>query len=494
MIKFFKTFYGKLSAIFLLLLVTVGAVQIYLTFNASIRYLNEVDQKLNLHLAQNFATELRPLVKDSLSVPAIGQTIHYMMVMNPKIEIYLANHQGKILAFFADPPQKVKTTHINLKPVHQFIEEQKKPLLLGEDPRHPGTMKPFSAAPLKIGSNDNGYVYIILNSERYDTALNMLRNSYIMRTSLKILLIVILVTGIIGLILFAFMTRRLRKVSQAVKAFDNGELDRRVVLHSSDEIGELANSFNSMANTIVSSLDKLKQNDKLRRELVANISHDLRSPLASIQGYLETIMLKEKHLSDEERRQYLETIFRNTQQLGTLIADLFELSKLDARQIEPHPEPFSIAELAQDVVMKLQPAAKKKQIDMRVNPQGAIPMVYGDIALIERAMTNLIDNAIRYTPVQGNVTVHVSEANAGAEVTVEDNGPGVASEELPLLFERFYRMEKSRNRNDGGSGLGLAIAKKVLDIQNIPISADSVLGQGTRFHFRISKWVRGINL
>jgi signal transduction histidine kinase len=491
--SFFKSFYGKLSAVFMLLLIIVGAVQIYLTYNASLRYLEEVDQKLNLHLAGNIAGELQPMVKDSLSVSAIKESIHYMMVMNPKVEIYLTGHDGKILAYFADPPQKLNQKYINLKPVQKFLNGNKKSLILGEDPRQPDKQKPFSAATLNIGSKGQGYVYIILGGEQYDTAMSMVKDSYILQTSLKILVIVLLLTGIIGLILFAFLTRRIRRMSTAVKAFENGEMKRRIHVTSDDEIDELAGSFNKMADTIVSDMDKLKKTDKLRRELVANVSHDLRSPLASIQGYLETIMLKGEHISKEERDKYLEIIFNNTSQLGKLISDLFELSKLDAREIKPRPEPFSIAELAQDVVMKLKPSAEKKKIDLRVEANGVIPMVYGDIGLIERALTNIIDNAVRYTPSSGRVTVQVKKADEKAEVEIEDTGPGVEEEELNHLFDRFYRLEKSRNRSDGGSGLGLAIAKKVLDIQQIALTVESKVGEGTRFRFLVNRWKSGNN-
>jgi len=483
--SFFTSFYGKLSAIFLVLLIILGAVQIYLTYNASMRYIQEVDQKLNLHLAGNIAKELEPMVKDSLSVTAIKESIHYMMVMNPKVEIYLADSNGKILAYFADPPQKLNSEYINLKPVKRFLNGNQKNLILGDDPRQSDKHKPFSAATLHIGNQGQGYVYIILGGEQYDNAMNMVKDSYILQTSLEILLIVLLLTAVTGLILFALLTRRIRKMSTAVKAFENGEMDRRIDVKSSDEIGELAKSFNKMADTLVLNMGKLKNTDKQRRDLVANISHDLRSPLASIQGYLETIMLKKDHIKPEEREHYLDIIIKNTNQLNKLITDLFELSKLDARQIKPQPEPFSIAELAQDIVLKLKPTAERKHIHLKLETNEFIPMVYGDIGLVERAVTNIIDNAIRYTGKNGEVTIHVHRANKHAEIDVEDNGPGVPTDQLPHLFDRFYRLEKSRNRSDGGSGLGLAIAKKVLDIQKIPLTVESKVNIGTKFRIKL---------
>jgi len=483
--SFFSSFYGKISMTFLLILLIVGAAQVYLTFNSSIRFLDEVDQKLNLNLAHSMAGEIEPLVKDSLSIPAIKQSIHYMMVMNPKVEIYLMDHTGKILAFFADPPQKVEQTSIDLKPVYEFINSGRDSFILGPDPRHPGVEKPFSASRIKLANGQSGYMYIILGGEQYQNALNMVKDSYILQTSLKTLIVVLLLAGIVGMILFAFLTRRLRNMSETVQAFESGNLESRISDDSNDEVGELAGSFDRMADTIVSNMEELKKTDTLRRELITNVSHDLRGPIASIQGYLETIMIKAETLSVEDREKYLQVMHKNTATLNKLVTDLFELSKLDARQVEAHPEPFSIAELAQDVVMKLKPSADHKHLSMHMQPEGTVPLVKGDIGLVERALTNLIDNSIRYTPNNGSITVRVCGDTDGADVIVEDTGPGIAKDDLTHLFDRFYRVEKSRNRDDGGSGLGLAIAQKVLEIQDIPLFVDSTVGVGTQFRMHL---------
>jgi len=485
MLKFFRTFYGKLSAVFLILLLLLGLAQVLITFRSSMQFVNEADQKLNLHLARNMAAELKPLLQDSLSVENIKSSIHYMMVMNPKVEIYLLDDQGKILAFFADPPKKVKQTRVNLDPVRTFLNSPRERLILGEDPRQPGRQKPFSAAVLPIGGETQGYLYIILGGEQYDTALNMIRESYIVRTSIRTLLITIAFTGIIGLILFAFLTRRLRSMTTVVDEFQEGKLDKRIKVNSKDEIGQLGETFNQMADTIEANVEELKRIDKLRRDLVANVSHDLRSPLASIQGYLETILIKESRLDPEERKEYLETILRNTEMLNKLVEELFELSKLDAQQIEPNYELFSIAELAQDAVMKLKPAAEKARVELQANLSEQLPMAYADIGMIERAMSNLIENAIRYTPSGGEVQVNLNRQEENIRVEVSDTGPGISEDDLPYIFDRFYRVEKSRTRKQGGTGLGLAIAKKIIEIHDHTLEVDSQVDVGTTFMFDV---------
>jgi signal transduction histidine kinase len=483
--KFFNSFYGKISALFLILLLALGAAQIFITMQSSLRFVDEADQKLNLPLAQNMANELTPFLKDSLSKLQIEEKIHYMMVMNPEVEIYLLNNRGEILAFFAEPRKKVKKESVDLDPINKFLSGDQNKLILGDDPRFPGQQKTFSAAPLKIGKDVNGFLYIILAGEQYQTAANMIKESYILQTTIKSLFITLLFTGFIGLILFAFLTKRLRKMTEIVKKFEEGQLDERLPIRPQDEIGSLANTFNQMAETIVTNIEELKRTDTLRRNLVANVSHDFRSPLASIRGYLETIIMKDSQLNPQERKQYLEIILNNTNMLSKLIEELFELSKLDAKQIQINPETFNLAELIQDVVMKFNPQATDSHINLQSTLPAKSPSVSADIALIERAISNLVENALRFTPANGSVKVNITFLDKKIRVTVVDSGKGISDKDLPYIFDRFYRVEKSRSRQGGGTGIGLAITKKILELHGSKILVESELDVGTKFFFEL---------
>ena len=234
-------------------------------------------------------------------------------------------------------------------------------------------------------------------------------------------------------------------------------------------------------------MEELKNTDDLRRELVANVSHDLRNPLASIQGYLETIIIKERTLSPEERQKYLEIIFNNTKMLSKLVGELFELSKLEAKQIKPQFEPFSMADLTQDVVMKFQPMANDSRIRIEAVLPKSLPLVYADLALVERALSNLIDNAILHTTENGVVKAELKKEEDTVCVIVSDTGQGIPAEELPHIFERFYHIDKSRTRKGSGAGLGLAIAEKILEIHDSQIRVRSIVNKGTTFSFCLSK-------
>jgi len=482
--QIFQTLYGKISAIFLGLLLTLGVVLIIISVHSSMNFVRESDQALNRNLAQDLAKEFKPFLTDSLDYGGIEHTIHQLMVMNPRVEIYLLDGHGKILAFFAGP-KEVKLDRVNLVQVDKFLDGETALPILGDDPKHVQRQKPFSVASIKIGKEIDGFLYVILGGERYDSASDMVKQNYIIQTSAITLGVTLIFAALVGLLSFALLTKRFNRMTAIVKKFERGEFDERIAVKSDDEVGQLANAFNQMADTIVANMEELKRTDQHRRELIANVSHDLRSPLASIQGYLETILMKESTLTKEERARYMQTLFENSVMLSRLVDELFELSKLDAKQIQPKSEPFSIAELTQDVVMKWQPEAEKFRVRLNAHLPKDLPTVSADIGMIERVLSNLIDNALRYTPAEGAVMVDLHRQSGKVKVVVSDTGNGISPEELPRVFERFYRVEKSRRRHSGGTGLGLAIASKIIELHDNTLFAESEVGVGTTFSFNV---------
>jgi signal transduction histidine kinase len=451
-------------------------------------FVEETTQKVNVNLAHEMAMEFQPYLMDSIESDSIIKKIQYLEGINPQVDIYLLGSNGMIKGSFLgqDAPPELAMATVDTEPLDAYLAGETLPIL-GEDPINPEVKKPFSVAHISIMGSDGCYLYVILESQQYDEVAGMLAESYIIKNAMIGLFIVILTTTFLGLLVFRLLTYRLTNVTNTVVAFEHGQLDERVNVRSNDELGTLASSFNQMADTIVANMDDIKQVDRLRRELIANVSHDLRSPLASIQGYLETIQYKdeEKTLSDEERTKYYNIVLRNTKKLGNLIAELFELSKLDAKNVQPDLEPVSIAELAQDVVMQFQPQANAKSIVLQANlPDEPLKLVNADIALMERAISNLIDNAIKNTPEGG--MVNLTPANAGDRVIVKitDTGFGISDDQIARIFDRFYQVDGSRSPGNG-AGLGLSIAQKILELHGAKLSVQSALNQGTTFSFSL---------
>ncbi|HVP17996.1 MAG TPA: HAMP domain-containing sensor histidine kinase, partial [Spirochaetia bacterium] len=456
-----------------------------IAFNSARSLFSQVEQVLNREYASSIASEIQPMVAGGFDERRVSSAIHYMMVLNPMVEIYLLDGQGKILAYFTGPSDRVVRSTVDMGPVRRFVQSGGEKLILGDDPRSTARTKPFSAAPLAMGSA-NGYVYIILGGEHYDATLRMIRQSYILRAGMVALLLALLSTLIVGLSLFFLLTRPLRSLSEAVRAFEKGELARRVAVHGRDEVAGLGRSFNDMAATIEADMEKLREAERMRKELIGNISHDLRSPLASIRGYLETILLKDALLSPEERRRFLEISLKNAASLQRLVEELFELVKLDTRQVQLKKEAFQAAELAQDAVLKLKPRADGAGVSLMVDSPRDLPLVRGDIGLVERVLTNLIENALTFTPAGGSVRVALSGEDGAVQVSVTDTGTGIGPDDLPHIFDRFYRADRSRDRSREGAGLGLAIAREIVELHGSALQVESRVNEGTRFSFTLS--------
>ena len=482
--------YWKLSLTFLVILIMVGLAYVSITAYFSNKYFEETTQLLNAKVANHLIEEkfqnASPFLEDgSVNKPLFGDIMHDMMAVNRGIEVYLLDNEGSILYSVVldhDEPEAPKQ-YVDLKPVNQFIENEGSIFILGDNPRNVNDPKIFSAAHFDHEGNQ-GYIYIVLAGKQFDAVTSSLSGSYFMRLGAGSMLLTLFFALLIGLISIWYLTANLRSIIQTVIRFKEGDTLARISNAKKTDLAELATTFNQMADTISDNMEKLKAHDKLRQELVSNVSHDLRTPLAIIHGYTETLMIKEKELSARERQQYLTNINSSTERLTKLVAQLFEYSKLEAKQIEPQKEPFLISELAMDLYYKYQILAKDKLIELKIEMEEGLPLVFADIALVERVIQNLLDNALKFTPENGMVTLILNHTDNDVEVTVKDNGMGIPEQEQSYIFER-YRKAKAATKENFGAGLGLAIVKKILDIHNASIKVISKPNQGAAFQFAL---------
>ena len=265
------------------------------------------------------------------------------------------------------------------------------------------------------------------------------------------------------------------------------EARHSAAIRGNDEIDQLDVAFNAMAARITEQVESLKETDRLRRELVSNVSHDLRTPLASIQGYIETLLIKNESLSNDEREHCLSVARKNTERLSGLVNDLFELSKLDSASVTPSFETFSLAELLQDTAQEFDLDATKKGVTVETAaPQGST-VVYADIGLIQRVLENLIKNAIQFTPAGGHIRIEIEKLPESVAVSVSDNGCGIPESDLERIFDRLYYRESDGHKRSGSAGLGLAIVKRILDLHGSRIVVTSEVDRGTRFEFYLPR-------
>jgi signal transduction histidine kinase len=269
-----------------------------------------------------------------------------------------------------------------------------------------------------------------------------------------------------------------------VKRFKEGDFTARIEGYAKGNLGMLTSTFNEMADVIVDNIDKIYATDKFRQELIANVSHDLRTPLSIMQGYVETLMMKKDELAAGDREKYLAIVYDSNRKLSVLVEQLFQYAKLEANLITPEKEPFLIAELAADIMMAYQLKADEKKIRLNIQAPDNLPLVFADISLTERVLQNLLDNAFKFTPAGGTITILLTETNAGVKVAVTDTGVGISPEDLTHIFER-YKQISPRSADSKGMGIGLAIVKKILELHQAAIVVSSEPGKGTTFNFEL---------
>jgi signal transduction histidine kinase len=479
-----RSLYSRLALALIVLLGLLGVLVAVLVQHFATRYQQEVSQTMNRDLAMYIAEEHRLFRGENLNSRAVEKLFHEVMVVNPAVEVYLLDASGKILAFSA-PPEKVRRTSVSLSPVSRFLGGARPPLY-GDDPRDPSGQKVFSVAPVGPAATPHGYVYVILGGETFQGIAAMAAGSYVARTGFAILGIIVIAGIGIGLMLFRGLTRRLRNLTHDVEHFRELGARQRIpppAVAVNDEITRLHQTCAEMSARLDAQMQSLEATDRMRRELVANVSHDLRTPLAAMRGYLETLQIKDAELTLAEKQRYLAIAVSHTERLARLIAELFELARLDAGEVRLKPESFPPAELVQDVAHSFEIAARERAIRLQTDLGANTPPVRADIALIQRALANLLDNALRHTPAGGTVRVSLAAAGNRVRVAVADSGPGIAHDDLPYIFDRFYRGHDDPRAQTDGAGLGLAIVRRILDLHETTIAVESKPGTGARFTF-----------
>ncbi|HEY6528095.1 MAG TPA: ATP-binding protein [Cellvibrionaceae bacterium] len=478
---FFNSLYGRLAAVFVLLLCVLGAGVLALTNWSHNLYYQEVTQKLNKSLAM-YIVQRAPLIEQGqVNKARVKELADLVMVVNPIVEVYVLDTQGQILAHSL-PPESIIHNRIDVGPVQQWLTGDQTNLVRAQDPRAQDELRVFSAFPIENNAQLEGYLYVVLGGQDYQSISQSLRGSFILKQSMFSLIALLIFATLCAAIIFALLTRPLRQLTARINKFGRRQSWLfQTVLPNHNEVEYLSQAFDSMALRIEQQIQQLETTDNLRRELISNVSHDLRTPIALMQGYLE--LLLKPGINDAEHSQYVGIALKHCAQLTQLVKELFELSKLDAGRIQPEKERFSLAELLQDVAQKFALKALEHNIELKMDVRSGAFMVFADIALIERVLENLIDNALRYTPNGGEVVLRLVNKADTVEVEIADTGIGLEAQDIPFIFERYYCANKPTIFSKNSTGLGLAIVKKILDLHDSAIAVESQVNKGSIFRF-----------
>jgi signal transduction histidine kinase len=291
---------------------------------------------------------------------------------------------------------------------------------------------------------------------------------------------------ILGYFFSSTVTERILSLKLAAEKLANGDLQTRVVVNGRDELSALSITFNQMAEQLQTADQKQRELETIRRDLVAWASHDLQTPLASMRAILEALSDGVVDEPDMVKR-YLQTAQKDVMSLSALMDDLFQMSQLDAGGFPLNSVASSLSDLVSDTLESFSELAYRESVKLEGKVEPDVDPVFMDTQAIGRVLNNLISNALRHTPAGGEIRVHAWRTKQGVEVSVRDTGEGIQAQDIPHIFERFYRGEKSRNRDTGGAGLGLAIARGIIRAHGGDIRVESQAGKGTQFTFYIPK-------
>lgn len=501
---------ARLSGTTALLLLVSFVAMLWVAVEFFDRYMLETSQRLSRDIAAHIVDDLELLRDGAVNDEHLKQLAHDAMVINPNIEVYVLDSLGAILGH-ALPAESVRATRVDMAPVRRFLSGDHVYPLLGVDPRS-DARKIFSAAPIHAvadgaaadsaaadgaaadrvvadGANvdPSGYVYVVLRGRLFGSMAERLRGSYVWPVALTALGALAATVALLAFLLTRNTVRPLRRLTAELDDIDldtardfEGLREQRP--ERLREVRTLRSALSTMAARLGDQYAELDRADQLRRELISNVSHDLRTPLTTVQGYLETLLLRGDQLTPEERTDQLRRAFKGSERLGDLVGSLFELAKLDAGLDRTNMEECSVAEVAQDVVQELSIAAKQKDIGLALDVSDPC-YVLADIGLLQRVFENLIGNAIRYTPKGGSVRVAVRKLDAAINVSVSDTGVGIPVGDSVDIFSRFSTGNVADSDETAATGLGLAIVKRILELHHSAIHVKSEPSVGSEFWF-----------
>lgn len=433
--------------------------------------LQRLSQGLARHIVAQWPALSQPL--DAASRPRLDEVLDMLMIVNPAIEVYLLDTSGRIRLYLGDARQ-LRQERVELAPLREFLRGGALPIL-GTDPKSAEGSGVFSVAPLNRAANGNGgYLYIVLQGKASSQIAGRVSLSHIWLGALSMLAAALVATLTLGLLTFTQLTRPLRELARAMRGYRPGK-ELAEAEASGDEVGVMAAAFADLTARIEGHLDEVRENQAAHREVVANLAHDLRTPLTALHGHLEALQRELPNSTTACR--HLQVALTQSDKVRRLSQQLFELASLQASRHAPQVERFRLDELVSDAVQKFDFLPGGASVSMSGPSPGPV-VIEGDLQLIERAIVNLIDNARRHAP--GRVQVDLQVAGPFASIRIEDEGPGLPAE-LRQRLEAGQDLRDPPLRRAGGGfgGLGLAIVQRIAQLHGGLLRVHDVEGGGS---------------
>ena len=496
--------FSRLSILFTLILLVLGTLVWVIAHQSQQRYFEETSQQLNRPIAMYIAEQLPLYVNGNYDKRALESLAAHVTIINPSLKIYLLDPDGEVVAEASESgDDAVSGVTVSLDPIKKFLSSTDTSPVYGDDPRAPEQRRIFSAYPLAdsgigiSGCEPCGYVYAVLGEEQIMSAWQALMSSDTLQFSTLMLATVLLCALLAGLSIFFLLTRPLRAMTESIAQWRlvasglhndvSGEM-LHASRHRGNELQLLERTCQSMAQRLSRQYVELEGADKRRRQFLTSLSHDLRTPLTSVTGALETVISKSKSLSPDERERFLIIAYRQSGRLHRLIEQVFELARLDSGELALTMEPVSVQELAMDTAQDFEPHASKKGVALRFEPASnkVDYRVNADLRQLNRVLINLLSNAIQHTPQGGSVSLStLRHVKRGVVVTVTDSGCGFARMLVDYPLSQIDSTMYSANARSG-TGLGLGIVSRILALHGTEAKVTSRPDKGTQIRFCLS--------
>ena len=445
-LAWYRSFYWRIGITFVafvvVILITQGLVLSYLIANSDAAQ----DQYRAPVLAAEVAGDVASVLARDPDVDLGAYLKSRFPVERAERYVFVALRRGPLVSNTTDDtPEAIRLTAMSA---------------LGERPlTFADAVRPITTTPLIVGDRMAGLVLVLVLPSR----LTGIPRELARLLSLPSTIVLIVTTVVVALVVFNPARRRLSALEDAAHRLGEGDLGSRAPQAGGDEIARVAAAFNRMAGELQARDAALRTSDALRRQMMADVSHELKTPLTAMRGYIETLRMPEVALDAERRDRYFETIDRETRRLERIVKDLLDLARYEHGGVVLQRRLFDIERLLENVAGRHEREAQEKGVAVRIEVDPLADQVVADPDRIEQAIENLVSNALRHTPSGGTVTMRAARADAAAILSVSDSGAGIAPEHLPHVFERFYKGDASRTAESTGSGLGLSITKAIVE-------------------------------
>ena len=460
--------FKRISILIFLLITVLSLLFIIITYITTTEFYQSSTQLVNKDVAAHISKFTSPFEDKGINKKIADSVFYNAMVLNPSIEVYFLDTTGNIM-YYQAPDSAIKLWKIPLENIIKHIQSNGKNFIKGPDPKNPSVQKVFSAAEVTINGKRLGYIYVIVGGNEYSNAMQVLFGSHVMSLAIIAFCVILVLSVVLSLLYVNRLQKNFKKIIAVLNEYMKGDFNVRFEMNDKDEFAPITDSFNKMATLLSYNIDKLKQTEQERKNFIATISHDLRTPLSVAKGYTETALNKinKGEINRPEIDAFMQLVHKKLQQIEIMVQDLFELSKMESIHFTPNKEPFIFSEILNEMLTVYERNASEKNIKIICEGCEDSSWINADIRMIERVLQNLFDNAVKFTPAGGEIYIRLKRTSNILTISLSNTGTILSNELINWInLSAQQNAPSTLIEKPANSGLGLLIVKKITELHN----------------------------